>query len=36
MKQIAENLLIGMNPEQARAVKKTEGAIAHYGRCRIR
>ncbi|MCZ2260188.1 DNA helicase PcrA [Sporosarcina sp. G11-34] len=27
MKQIAENLLTGMNPEQARAVKKTEGAL---------
>jgi len=27
MKTIAENLLIGMNPEQARAVKKTEGPL---------
>ena len=27
MNKIAENLLIGMNPEQARAVKKTEGAL---------
>lgn len=27
MKTIAENLLAGMNPEQARAVKKTEGPL---------
>lgn len=27
MNQLAENLLTGMNPEQARAVKKTEGAL---------
>ena len=27
MNKIAEDLLIGMNPEQARAVKKTEGAL---------
>ncbi|WP_252504246.1 DNA helicase PcrA [Sporosarcina sp. Marseille-Q4943] len=27
MKEIAENLLAGMNPEQARAVKKTEGPL---------
>ena len=27
MKKIAENLLTGMNPEQARAVKKTEGPL---------
>lgn len=27
MKTIAQNLLIGMNPEQARAVKKTEGPL---------
>ena len=27
MKTIAENLLIGMNPEQAKAVKKTEGPL---------
>ena len=27
MNKIAEELLIGMNPEQARAVKKTEGAL---------
>ena len=27
MNQIAENLLTGMNPEQARAVKKTEGPL---------
>ncbi|MFD1927750.1 DNA helicase PcrA [Sporosarcina siberiensis] len=27
MNQIAENLLAGMNPEQARAVKKTEGPL---------
>lgn len=27
MNKIAENLLVGMNPEQARAVKKTEGAL---------
>ncbi len=27
MKTIAENLLTGMNPEQARAVKKTEGPL---------
>ncbi len=27
MKSIAENLLTGMNPEQARAVKKTEGPL---------
>ncbi|MHA6261138.1 DNA helicase PcrA [Sporosarcina sp. CAU 1771] len=27
MNQIAEGLLAGMNPEQARAVKKTEGAL---------
>ena len=27
MNIIAEDLLIGMNPEQARAVKKTEGAL---------
>ncbi|KXH86769.1 DNA helicase PcrA [Sporosarcina sp. HYO08] len=27
MKSIAENLLVGMNPEQARAVKKTEGPL---------
>ncbi|CAM3211086.1 DNA helicase PcrA [Filibacter tadaridae] len=27
MNKIAENLLVGMNPEQARAVKKTEGPL---------
>ena len=27
MNRIAENLLVGMNPEQARAVKKTEGPL---------
>ena len=27
MNKIAEDLLTGMNPEQARAVKKTEGAL---------
>lgn len=27
MKKIAEDLLVGMNPEQARAVKTTEGAL---------
>ncbi|MBO1912066.1 UvrD-helicase domain-containing protein, partial [Microvirga sp. 3-52] len=27
MKTIAENLLAGMNPEQAKAVKKTEGPL---------
>ena len=27
MKTIAENLLTGMNPEQTKAVKKTEGPL---------
>ena len=27
MNTIAQNLLAGMNPEQARAVKKTEGPL---------